>query len=39
VAATVGSQITVNITGANTSFQSGDTVTVPSGMLTVRTSW
>ncbi|MGA3028951.1 MAG: hypothetical protein ABSF98_29790 [Bryobacteraceae bacterium] len=35
MAATVGSQITVNITGANTSFQSGDTVTVPSGILTV----
>jgi hypothetical protein len=35
VAATPGSQITVTITGANTSFQSGDTVTVPSGMLAV----
>jgi hypothetical protein len=32
---TEGSQITVTITGANTNFQSGDTVTVPSGMLTV----
>jgi hypothetical protein len=35
VAATTGSQIAVTITGANTSFQAGDTVTVPSGMLTV----
>jgi hypothetical protein len=35
VAVTSGSQITVTITGANTSFQSGDTVTAPSGMLTV----
>jgi hypothetical protein len=35
VAATVGSQITVTITGVNTSFQNGDTVSVPSGMLTV----
>jgi hypothetical protein len=35
VAATVGSRITVTITGVNTSFQSGNTVTVPSGMLTV----
>jgi hypothetical protein len=35
VAASPGSQITVTITGANTNFQSGDTVTVPSGMLTV----
>ncbi|MGA3026363.1 MAG: hypothetical protein ABSF98_16485 [Bryobacteraceae bacterium] len=35
VAATTGSQIMVTITGANTSFQAGDTVTVPSGMLTV----
>jgi hypothetical protein len=35
VAATSGSQIAVTITGANTNFQSGDTVTVPSGMLTV----
>ncbi|MGA3027862.1 MAG: hypothetical protein ABSF98_24165 [Bryobacteraceae bacterium] len=35
VAATLGSQITVTITGANTNFQTGDTVTVPSGMLTV----
>jgi hypothetical protein len=35
VAAASGSHITVTITGANTSFQSGDTVTVPSGMLAV----
>ncbi|MGA3024933.1 MAG: carbohydrate binding domain-containing protein [Bryobacteraceae bacterium] len=35
VAATVGSKIAVTITGSNTSFKSGDTVTVPSGMLTV----
>jgi hypothetical protein len=35
VAATVGSQITVTITGTSTSFQNGDTVAVPSGMLTV----
>ncbi len=35
MAATVGAQITVTITGINTSFQSGDTVTVPSGMLAV----
>ncbi|MGA3025586.1 MAG: BACON domain-containing carbohydrate-binding protein [Bryobacteraceae bacterium] len=35
VAASMGSQITVTITGVNTSFQSGDTVSVPSGMLTV----
>ncbi len=35
MAATVGTQVTVTITGANTSFQAGDTVTVPSGMLTV----
>ncbi|MGA3024793.1 MAG: SBBP repeat-containing protein [Bryobacteraceae bacterium] len=33
--ASPGSQITVTITGANTSFQTGDTVTVPSGMLAV----
>ena len=32
---TTGSQITVTITGVNTSFQSGDKVTVPSGMLAV----
>jgi hypothetical protein len=35
VAASVGSQIMVTITGVNTSFQGGDTVTVPSGLLTV----
>ncbi len=35
MAATVGTQITVTITGINTSFQTGDTVTVPSGMLDV----
>ena len=35
MAATVGAQITVTITGVNTSFQAGDTVTVPSGMLAV----
>jgi transcription elongation factor len=35
VAASTGSQVTVTITGANTNFQTGDTVTVPSGMLTV----
>ncbi|MGA3027312.1 MAG: BACON domain-containing carbohydrate-binding protein [Bryobacteraceae bacterium] len=35
VAASMGSQVTVTITGVNTSFQSGDTVTVPSGMLAV----
>jgi photosystem II stability/assembly factor-like uncharacterized protein len=35
MAAAVGTQITVTITGANTSFQTGDTVTVPSGMLAV----
>jgi hypothetical protein len=35
MASTVGAQITVTITGANTNFQSGDTVTVPSGMLAV----
>jgi hypothetical protein len=33
--ATVGAQITVTITGTNTNFQTGDTVTVPSGMLAV----
>jgi len=32
---TTGSQITVTITGVNTNFQSGDTVSVPSGMLAV----
>jgi hypothetical protein len=35
VAAATGSQIAVTVTGANTNFQSGDTVTVPSGMLAV----
>ncbi|MGA3026920.1 MAG: BACON domain-containing carbohydrate-binding protein [Bryobacteraceae bacterium] len=35
VAASLGNQVTVTITGANTNFQSGDTVTVPSGMLAV----
>jgi hypothetical protein len=35
MAATLGTQITVTITGVNTSFQTGDTVTVPSGMLAV----
>jgi sugar lactone lactonase YvrE len=35
VSQTSGSQITVTITGTNTNFQSGDTVTVPSGMLAV----
>jgi hypothetical protein len=35
VSQTSGSQITVTITGTNTSLQSGDTVTVPSGMLAV----
>jgi hypothetical protein len=35
VSQTVGSQITVTITGSNTNFQSGDPVTVPSGMLSV----
>ncbi len=34
-AATVGTQITVTITGVNTNFQVGDAVTVPSGMLGV----
>ncbi len=33
--ARVGAQITVTITSINTSFQTGDTVTVPSGMLAV----
>jgi Pro-kumamolisin, activation domain/Putative binding domain, N-terminal len=35
MAQTVGTQITVTISGVNTSFQSGDTATVPSGMLDV----
>jgi hypothetical protein len=35
MAATMGTQITVTITGVNTSFQTGDMVTVPSGMLVV----
>jgi hypothetical protein len=35
MAVTVGTQITVTITGVNTNFQTGDTVTVPSGMLAV----
>jgi hypothetical protein len=35
VAASAGNQIAVTITGANTSFQTGDTVTAPSGMLGV----
>src|SRR5208283_3697831 len=35
MAATAGAQITVTITGVNTNFQTGDTVTVPSGWLTV----
>jgi hypothetical protein len=35
VAQTAGSQITVTVSGTNTNFQSGDTVAVPSGMLTV----
>jgi hypothetical protein len=35
MASTVGTQITVTITGVNTAFQMVDTVTVPSGMLTV----
>ncbi|MGA3024794.1 MAG: FG-GAP-like repeat-containing protein [Bryobacteraceae bacterium] len=34
-AVTLGGQVTVTITGTNTNFQSGDTVTAPSGMLTV----
>ena len=33
--ATVGVQITVTITGTNTNFRTGDTLTVPSGMLAV----
>ncbi len=35
MAAMVGAQMTVTITGVNTNFQSGDTVAVPSGMLAV----
>ncbi len=35
MASTIGTQITVTITGVNTSFQTGDMVTVPSGMLAV----
>ncbi|MGA3028881.1 MAG: SBBP repeat-containing protein [Bryobacteraceae bacterium] len=35
VAAKLGSAITVTITAVNTSFKNKDTVTVPSGMLTV----
>ncbi len=35
MSASPGTQISVTITGANTNFQSGDTVAVPSGMLTV----
>jgi hypothetical protein len=35
VVLTTGDQITVNITGSNTGFQIGDTVSVPSGMLDV----
>jgi hypothetical protein len=35
MASTVGTQLSVTITGTNTSFQTGDTVTVPSGMLAV----
>ncbi len=35
MAATVGAQITVTITGVNTNFRSVDTVTEPSGMLAV----
>jgi hypothetical protein len=31
----LGGQITVTIAGVNTNFQSGDTVTAPSGMLAV----
>jgi S-layer homology domain len=34
--ATLGTQITVTITGVNTNFQTGDTVTVPSEMLDVN---
>jgi hypothetical protein len=35
MASTAGTQITVTIAGVNTNFQTGDTVTVPSGMLAV----
>ncbi len=35
MASTPGTQISVTITGVNTNFQMGDTVTVPSGMLAV----
>jgi hypothetical protein len=35
LAATVGTQLSVTITGVNTNFQTGDTVTVPSGLLGV----
>jgi uncharacterized repeat protein (TIGR01451 family) len=35
MASTTGTQITVTITGVNTNFQTGETVTVPSGMLDV----
>jgi hypothetical protein len=35
MAATAGTQIRVTITAVNTNFQSGDAVTVPSGMLAV----
>ncbi len=35
MAAVEGAQTTVTITGVNTSFRTGDTVTVPSGMLAV----
>jgi hypothetical protein len=36
VSLTAGSQITVTITGTNTNFQTGDTVSVPNGMLAVN---
>jgi hypothetical protein len=35
MASTVGAHISVTITGTNTNFHTGDTVTVPSGMLAV----
>ncbi len=35
MAATPGTQLSITITGTNTNFQTGDTVTVPSGMLAV----
>jgi hypothetical protein len=35
MASTVGTHISVTITGTNTNFHNGDTVTVPSGMLAV----